>query len=390
MGDRGERIIKGEGLISAGDLGITNQIETLIPFWVEWLMEKYGQRVPWYTGDTIVNTFENPGFGDTHRYQIMALCTVDTIVAEGMLASSVGNRPSRKDQLSRMKSDLMRGEYRSKLLDPIRFSADGRLMDGHHRLVAIKETGQTLPMLCIYGYDETDFVLMDQSTNRTSNDNLKIGNKKHTNYRAGAITSIYKYLVVSEYSSGWRTYKFGNQDAERIDKFFPDEMWDQNISFFNAHIGIAFKIPSAVIISLQMLYSLYDHELSQRFWNGTFRGIEDALVTKGDPRGALEARLRLENGKILRAMARRANVRWNKEQVICWIHYAWTRFISDRTCQQINFQSSMYDKVWRDLNSFTNEILSDKTKHDNEAIGRYNALTSYKRFIPSKIYKETR
>lgn len=388
VGDRGEGIMKREGLISAEQLGITDQIGTLVPVWVEWLTDKYGHKSPWYTGDVIVNTFENPGFGDNPRYQMIAMCNVDPIIAEGMLASSVGNRPSKKSLINRIKADLIRGEYSTKLLDPIRFDYEGRLMDGHHRLLAIKESNQTLPMLCIYGYDNLDFALMDQNSNRTSTDNLKIANKKSPSYRSGATRYIYKYLVISEYSSSWRNYRFGNQDAERIDKFFSDETWDENINFFKNHINPLYKIPSAPIIALQMLYSLHDSELSQRFWDGVFRGIEDAHVTKGDPRGALFERLRSENNRILRAMARRQiNTKWNKEQVVCWVHQAWSRFSNDQSLNVVNFKSSMYDKTWKRIHYFTNEMLSDKTKHDNETIGRYNALTAYQRFVPRDLQR---
>lgn len=71
-------------------------------------------------------------------------------MAEAMLGHNTHNRPHRPATVVAYASDMTAGDWRW-TGDPIRFAIDGTLLDGQHRLMAILESGVTVPMLIIRG-----------------------------------------------------------------------------------------------------------------------------------------------------------------------------------------------------------------------------------------------
>lgn len=73
-------------------------------------------------------------------------------IASSMLAKNTHNRNARAAAVSAYAVDMRNGDWRW-TGDPIRFAADGTLIDGQHRLMAIVEAGVTLPFLVLSGLE---------------------------------------------------------------------------------------------------------------------------------------------------------------------------------------------------------------------------------------------
>lgn len=80
--------------------------------------------------------------------------------------------------------------------ETIVFSDKGILLDGQNRLKAIVRSGVTIPILVVYGIDESNFKTMDQGSKRTTGQILKIMNCKNNNTLAATLRLAYIYLYI--------------------------------------------------------------------------------------------------------------------------------------------------------------------------------------------------
>lgn len=75
---------------------------------------------------------------------------VDPDIATEWLAHNTHNRPARKAAVAAYAADMAAGDWRW-TGDPIRRAEDGTILDGQHRLMAVVESGVTLPFLVLTG-----------------------------------------------------------------------------------------------------------------------------------------------------------------------------------------------------------------------------------------------
>lgn len=103
---------------------------------------------------------------------------VNPALAAGWLLRNTRNRSLRGAAVDAMARDMHNGRW---IYDgaPIRFSADGTLLDGQHRLAAIIESGTTIPLMVIPGLADDAQDVMDTGTRRTIADALHLrGNSR--------------------------------------------------------------------------------------------------------------------------------------------------------------------------------------------------------------------
>jgi ParB-like chromosome segregation protein Spo0J len=80
--------------------------------------------------------------------RIAALTEITPGDAAALLARSP-RRPVDAAHLAELMAILRRGEWRSHA-SPIVIRHDGTIQDGHHRLTAIRDTGQTVTAVIVY------------------------------------------------------------------------------------------------------------------------------------------------------------------------------------------------------------------------------------------------
>lgn len=99
--------------------------------------------------------------------------TVTPELAESWLARNTLNRRLRLGLVDRYARDMAAGRWQFDGT-PIKFGADGALLDGQHRLRALVEAGTTLPFVVIRGLPPEAQRTMDTGAKRTVGDQLKL------------------------------------------------------------------------------------------------------------------------------------------------------------------------------------------------------------------------
>jgi hypothetical protein len=119
-----------------------------------------------------------------------------------------GNRPIKKSVVAKYAEIMLAGKW---LTSPegIIFSSSNpvRLLQGQHRLMAIAESGVTIPMLVVRGADESVFSVLDRGIMRSAADALSIDKKLSeaarlalliSKKRIGAAVSDYQILEAAK------------------------------------------------------------------------------------------------------------------------------------------------------------------------------------------------
>lgn len=101
--------------------------------------------------------------------------------AKEMLKHNPHNRNIREGDVEKYAHDMIIDNWYDEIMQPIRISVNGNLLDGQHRLYAIIKANKTIPMWVQYGLPENSFKWMDGGTKRTLADLLKQRNKKTAN-----------------------------------------------------------------------------------------------------------------------------------------------------------------------------------------------------------------
>lgn len=134
-----------------------------------------------------------------------SLIFVTPEMAQRWLPLNKRNRNLRVRAISMYAADMRAGNWQI-TGEAIKFDRNGLVLDGQHRLLAIIESGMTVPMFVIRGLDPAAQDVMDTGLKRTASDALSLNGFKHSsalaassrlaiNYEAGylktAVTSFF-------------------------------------------------------------------------------------------------------------------------------------------------------------------------------------------------------
>jgi len=97
------------------------------------------------------------------------LTAISPGIAKTMLEASGGNRKLRKWYVDALANVMIRGEFRV-TAECIGFTSDGTLVEGHHRLSAIVQSGKTVDMFVVYGLDHDIYAFHNIGIKRTTAD----------------------------------------------------------------------------------------------------------------------------------------------------------------------------------------------------------------------------
>jgi hypothetical protein len=98
---------------------------------------------------------------------------VDPELAATWLAANENNRGTKKGNLSKITRAMELDEFRF-VGDPVRFDETGRLIDGQHRLIAIRRSGTSQTLLVMRGFKPEAQMYLDQGSGRQPGDQVQI------------------------------------------------------------------------------------------------------------------------------------------------------------------------------------------------------------------------
>jgi hypothetical protein len=102
------------------------------------------------------------------------------------------NRSLREGKVSLYTRDMRSGHWQFNG-DPIRFAADGTLLDGQHRLSAVIRAGVTVPMVVIWGLPREAQETMDIGAARTMADALLLRGEGNSKYLAAIARRVVQF-----------------------------------------------------------------------------------------------------------------------------------------------------------------------------------------------------
>lgn len=141
-----------------------------------------------------------------------------------LLKKNTSNRKMSDKVVKKYIKEMKEGKWKF-TGDPIRISKDNILLDGQHRLTAIKESGITVQCLLMTGLDSDIFDVLDTGKSRNASDVLSINNIKYPTVSSSIARFILAYnsglyttqqMVNSTSASNADILKFVNQNGEAL------------------------------------------------------------------------------------------------------------------------------------------------------------------------------
>lgn len=120
---------------------------------------------------------------------------IDPAWATVLLTMSQGNRELRKQHVQWLAEQMRTGQWRL-THQGVAVSAGGRLLDGHHRLAAVKLSGATVPMLVLKGIPDEAWGVTDCGIVRTVGDRISLVEDRNLNRRIIEVIQSLRRLEV--------------------------------------------------------------------------------------------------------------------------------------------------------------------------------------------------
>lgn len=130
-----------------------------------------------------------PDDGDEPSYELTEI-TPET--AEKWLQDNTHNRNIRAAVVAGYAADMAAGQWLENG-QSIRFAADGTLLDGQHRLTAIRDSGITLRMMVVRNLPNIAQMTMDTGAKRTFADVLRLNGESNAVSLAATCLRVYQW-----------------------------------------------------------------------------------------------------------------------------------------------------------------------------------------------------
>lgn len=269
-----------------------------------------------------------------HDYDLtFKLLTIDKELASEMLSTSTRNRKTATSHLERLKQLMVQNAYEN-LYDPICFDYNGVLIDGHHRLMALRDTDKTHQFLVIEGYPPYAFWVMDQVKPRTAIDQLTIEQVPLAGIKSKALKMLYRLDHSFSRSSETAPTNF------LLGKY--NELHDMTDACTKAHEDyVTEKWKDGPTALLRYIYEGIDEDKANMFWDQA----KDPDSADGNPSGTLRKKLLSEMGKADETSGNRA-IRANSWTI--WVHDAWMHYINNKSMFEMS-PDAKHASIWDDL-----------------------------------------
>lgn len=214
----------------------------------------------------------------------IGLVQVTPELAESWLERNSRNRKISPESVDRYARNITKNRWPF-TGDPVQFSDEGLVLNGQHRLTAIKQTGKTLPLLVITGLNEDTQAFMDGGRKRNAADSLAIG--EIPNYTA--VASVTRLALLWNPGGIWEP----ERSTRLYGKYFQvstAEILDFRAQYPAVHeaarrgVAVANAVPGArasVIGAAYLRATLLDDIFDVARWFGALETGAD--LTLGDP-----------------------------------------------------------------------------------------------------------
>lgn len=239
--------------------------------------------------------------------------------AAALLSTSAGNRSIRKSMIDRYASDMIAGKW---LLngEPIIISKTGKLLEGHHRLLACIKSGAPFPASVTYGVDDSVFPTINTGGVRSPGDVFTIEGIPNSNKVSSLVTKAlhYQYSIGKKTVNQWNV-PFPLTKNTLLEIFREDERGyldatNKTVRLYDANPSV---IPS-VAGAMHYLFATVDQAKADEFME---------YLTTGAYMGANHPAMKLRNAWIKRGNSKR---RSGSEEMMVITCHAWNAYVKGR------------------------------------------------------------
>lgn len=196
-------------------------------------------------------------------------------IAETMLGHNTHNRPTRMPTVSAYAQDMAAGDWRW-TGDPVRFAEDGTLLDGQHRLLAIVESGETIPLLILRGLANEAQEDMDRGVPRKYADVLSLRGEVNAHGLAALVRKVHAWNAGQRTSRAYGVKATSAQLTRTLDA--RPELRD--ITRASGTVASTWDVPQSLIGLAWWLFSTIDQEDADFFMH---RCADGQNLAAGDP-----------------------------------------------------------------------------------------------------------
>lgn len=260
----------------------------------------------------------------------VSLKTITPEMAIKFLESNTQNRKLSQNQVLFYYKQMKAGEWHS-TGDTIKFTKEGKLIDGQHRLSAIIKFAQPVKMFVAENLDAEAFDVLDTGKSRTASDILSANGAEKANHLA----SISRFVLLFQggiFSHGWHKDKSPtNHDINLFNTKYPELI---EILAFVMKMYRDFRyMPISVLGALYFLFSRKNQTKADEFFYQYSTGLD---LKKTSPVYHLRDRLIRDKMNKTR-MSRRDKVAMF---IICW-----NAFVQGKEVQRLKFQFSEFPTI---------------------------------------------
>jgi hypothetical protein len=213
-------------------------------------------------------------------------------LAEQWLSRNPNNRNLRRAVVDAYARDMEAGRWRLNG-ETVKFSETGQLYDGQHRLNAVVQSGQTVPMVVVRGLGSDVMSTVDAGIKRSYSDALRLAGEDNT----ATLAAVCRRAVMWERGMRTNTGAIRPTSLE-MDDFLQRHPEIRTSAELAARLASRERLPASVIGLCHWLFSLIDPEAATWF---LLRVADGDGLAATDPIAVLRARvtrLRVSGGRI--------------------------------------------------------------------------------------------
>lgn len=190
--------------------------------------------------------------------------TITPEFADELLENNPRNRPLKRLHLSFLCEEMRSGRWRFNG-DTIRIAVDGSLLDGQHRLEAVRQTGVSIKTLLVTWVDADVFDTIDSGAKRSPGDTLAVFGEK--NGRALAAALVVADDLLSGKTDFIRNIKISNAEVLNMLERHPDIR--KSLKWGKAISRLA---PASISVALHYIFSQRNTGKADEFFHAIATG----------------------------------------------------------------------------------------------------------------------
>jgi len=210
------------------------------------------------------------------------MMTITPMMAEAMLAYNSDNRPISVSHVASLAREMLNGNWEH-TGESIKFSDDGHLNDGQHRLRACISAGVPFATDVRFGIPRASFAVTDRGRKRTAGDIFAIYGVKNHNHMAAAS------MLVWRYDNGTLMSPSARPSSQELYDFYCDLGDLQGSISYGRAFYMAKIAPISIMTAMHFVCARKDRRSADDFFTRAATGV--GIASQSDPAQRLRTRL---------------------------------------------------------------------------------------------------